>query len=103
MKLNFLVDQFTSLKKVSKLRLAADLIVKGISGYKLLSDPKNVLEILISNNFQEIKKTVEVAIVNSFEIYNLVNKFENIAPGSSYDVMKILEEKPKYTLIVASH
>jgi hypothetical protein len=56
---------------VSKLRLAADLIVKGIKGHKLLTDPKNVLEVLISNDLEEIKKTLEVAIINSFEIYNI--------------------------------
>jgi hypothetical protein len=39
-------------------------------------NPKNVLEILISNDFEEIKKTVEVAIINSFEIYNIATKIE---------------------------
>ncbi len=83
MKLKFLQEQFASLKKVSKLRLAADLIVKGVKGYELLTKPKNILEILISNNLEEIKKTVEVAIINSFEIYNIAQKFENIAPGTT--------------------
>jgi hypothetical protein len=32
-KLNFLVDQYKSIKNVSKLRLAADLIVKGKKGH----------------------------------------------------------------------
>ena len=56
---------------MSKLNLAADLIVKGIKGHKLLTNPKNVLEILISNDLEEIKKTLETAIINSFEIYNI--------------------------------
>jgi hypothetical protein len=39
-------------------------------------NPKNVLEILISNDVDEIKKTVECAIINSIEIYNIATKFE---------------------------
>jgi hypothetical protein len=36
-----------------------------------LTDPKNVLEVLISNDLEEIKKTFEEAIINSIEIYNI--------------------------------
>jgi hypothetical protein len=50
--------------------------VKGVKGYELLTNPKNVLEILISNDLEEIKKTVEVAIINSLEIHNIAEKCE---------------------------
>lgn len=59
------------------------MIVKGVKGYELLTNPKNVLEILISNDLEEIKKTVEVAIINSLEIHNLAEKCENIAAGTT--------------------
>ena len=79
---------------MSKLRLAADLIVKGVKGYELLTKPKNILEILISNNLEEIKKTVEVAIINSFEIYNIAQKLRGSYLASKINFNISVEQMP---------
>jgi len=56
---------------MSKYKLASDLIVKGIKGCELLTIPNSVLEILISNDLDKIKKTVGVVLMNSFEINDI--------------------------------
>jgi hypothetical protein len=63
-----------------KYRLASDLIVKGIKNSELMTKPNSVLEILISNDLDKIKKTVEMAFMNSFEINNIAEKCQDTSP-----------------------
>jgi len=49
-----------------------------VKGYDLLKDPNNILELLISNDYKEIKLSVEVAIIHSFEVFNKIYNSEEL-------------------------
>lgn len=48
-----------------------------------MTKPNSVLEILISNDLDKIKKTVEMAFMNSFEINNIAEKCQDTSPEHS--------------------
>ena len=58
--------------------MTSDLIIRDVKGYDLLKDPNNILELLISNDYKEIKLSVEVAIIHSFEVFNKIYNSEEL-------------------------